>query len=201
MDDFFGFSNQYVIDILRKNAAELSGENEEKLYNSFFAVDDYFKKVSKKGLCHVISSIHYVILKEQGIEAQLFIGEVHHNHPLKSYCFDHSWVETNGLIYDIAVQNPHHGIPHPPVYAGLELSLKRKPALTYGVMTGYEWSDDTVLVLKTPFVSYMDQFHYDGKGAWEMVQELCQQLGIVVEIHDMRKKYRNVSRSIRRNEV
>lgn len=51
-------------------------KQKDKIFSPFFTLSDYYKKYPNPGACHLISSILYVLLKEQGIENDLCLGEV-----------------------------------------------------------------------------------------------------------------------------
>lgn len=54
-----------------------------------------------RGACHSSSAILYILLSEAGFEPKIKIGVVHSDY-LKSYS-DHSWIELDNKIYDIAI--------------------------------------------------------------------------------------------------
>lgn len=54
------------------------------------------------GECHATSAVLYVALKELGLDPRLCVGEVD-----AGFLFDHSWVELDDKIIDLAVSLPH----------------------------------------------------------------------------------------------
>ncbi|MEK5436329.1 MULTISPECIES: lasso peptide biosynthesis protein [Paenibacillus] len=71
------------------------------MHKTFFLLNDDFKKNPNPGVCHLLSSIMYVMLNEQGIESELCIGEVQRTD--EPY-FDHSWIEIDGKAFDLSIQ-------------------------------------------------------------------------------------------------
>ncbi|PFR60278.1 nucleic acid-binding protein, partial [Bacillus cereus] len=51
--------------------------------------------------CHTVSSILYVLLKEQGFNPKLEIGFVASSKIPKEFC--HSWITLDGHLYDIGL--------------------------------------------------------------------------------------------------
>jgi hypothetical protein len=50
----------------------------EEILRTFNAMNDDFSDYPNPGACHLLSGIMYILLKEQGIESDLCIGEVGH---------------------------------------------------------------------------------------------------------------------------
>ena len=72
-----------------------------KIKKTFFSVLKYIHKNNWTGACHATSSIMFLLLKEQGIDVNLYIGEV----ARESIIFDHSWLELDGKPIDAAISN------------------------------------------------------------------------------------------------
>ena len=60
---------------------------------------EYINKNQWWGACHVCSSVLYVLLSEIGYKPNLCAGEV----KCKRYLFDHSWIEIDKKIIDLAI--------------------------------------------------------------------------------------------------
>ncbi|WP_271105883.1 hypothetical protein [Pseudomonas tohonis] len=71
-----------------------------------------------------------IMLKEHGIDSEIMIGEVFFD----GYCFDHSWVEVHGRIFDAAVAFPQAGGKKfgEPVFAGVDIETHEPTRLKYG---------------------------------------------------------------------
>ena len=108
--------------------------------------------------------------------------------------FDHSWIELNGQILDIAISMTlRGGAPvSEPIVFGKNIRSGQKPTLKYGV-PGRGIEGETLLVNSRPFGEYMDNFPDEKNGLWGVVQEL---LGRKVDIPDLREKYKDVKRAI-----
>lgn len=73
----------------------------EKLVNTFFEVLDYSLRKNWNGACHTVSSILFIILKEQEIDCVLKLGFV--KAAVTPYPFCHSWITIEGEVFDIAL--------------------------------------------------------------------------------------------------
>ena len=80
----------------------------EDIYESMldYVVDNKFT-----GACHSTSATMYILLSELGLNPKLKIGEVFSYS--KKVCFDHSWIEMDNHIFDVAI-----GYPQPPELGG-----------------------------------------------------------------------------------
>ncbi len=141
------------------------------------------------GACHAISSVLYVVLVENGYKPEICIGEV-----LKdNYIFDHSWIELDGKIIDIAISLTLDGTYiSAPVILDINIEKKEKSKIKYGVnRKGIE--GEAQLVSQCPFSLYMDMFPYNDKGLWGIVKEL---LNKEIDIQKMKIKYQDIKRKI-----
>lgn len=87
-------------------------------------------------------------MKEQDIENDLCIGEVLTENAL---FFDHSWIEIDGRVFDIAIQLTLQNETNPPVYAGYDLYTKRIAYRVYGVDSPSGFDLDAKKFLKPHF--------------------------------------------------
>ena len=71
----------------------------DKIAKTFFEILKFIHKNNWEGACHATSAILYILLKEQGIDATLYIGECQQG----SFVFDHSWVEVSSEVVDAAI--------------------------------------------------------------------------------------------------
>ena len=158
-------------------------------------LNEYMKKKQWWGACHASSSALYVALSELGYSPKLCIGEMLG----QGLYFDHSWIELNGQILDIAISMTLlGGAPvSEPILFGRDIRSGQPPMIKYGV-PGRGIEDETLIVNNLPFVEYMDNFPDEKDGLWGVVQEL---LGTKVNIPELREKYKGVNRVIVRNET
>ena len=176
-------------------ANEIPFEHEQKseIYNTFFATSDYYKKNPNPGACHLISSVLHVLLKEQGIENDLCIGEVSYKNDM---FFDHSWIEIDGKVFDIAIQLTLKFEVNPPVYAGYDLYTEKPVERVYGTTSPTGFDPVGKRVLETPFVNYMNEFPSFKEGAWQPVKLIGKDLRIKFDLKELPKRYVNTQRKL-----
>ncbi|MCA0150308.1 lasso peptide biosynthesis protein [Rossellomorea vietnamensis] len=172
---------------------EIEHENKDKIFNTFFALSDFFKKYPNPGACHLISSVFHILLKEQGIENTLCIGEVKTDMKF----FDHSWIEINDQVFDIAIQLTLDEKVNPPVYFGVDLATERATSLIYGAKSHIGFDSDAKQVLQTPFVKYMDGYPLYREGAWKIVKSVGKEIKLKININDIKGRYYNTTRVIK----
>jgi len=169
-------------------------EQKEKIFNTFFALVDYYKKYPNPGACHLISSIFHVLLKEQGIDNDLCIGEV----KTGPKYFDHSWIEIGGEVFDIAIQLTLDESVNAPVYGGYDLATEKVPNRVYGEQSPSGFDIEAKQVLNTPFVRYMDAYPNFREGAWKIVKIIGKDLRLKLDISELRQKYKDTERTLKR---
>lgn len=142
-----------------------------------------------RGACHAISSVLYVILVENGYKPEICIGEVQKD----NYIFDHSWIELDGKIIDIAIGLTLDGTYiSAPVILDINIESEEKNKIKYGA-TGNGIEGEALFVSQCPFNLYMDMFPYNDKGLWGIVEKLINK---EINIQKMKIKYQNVKRKI-----
>jgi hypothetical protein len=176
-------------------ADELPFEHEQKsaIYNTFFAISNYYKNNPNPGACHLISSIFHVLLKEQGIENDLCIGEVTYGNGL---FYDHSWIEIDGKVFDIAIQLTLKDEINPPVYAGYDLFTEKIADRVYGTMSPSGFDFDAEKIIETPFVKYMNAYPRFKEGAWQIVKIIGKDLRLKFDLNELPKRYADTERKI-----
>ena len=155
----------------------------------------YMERKQWWGACHASCSALYVALSELGYSPKLCIGEMLG----QGLYFDHSWIELDGQILDIAISMTlWGGAPvSEPIVFGKNIRSGKEPVIKYGV-PGRGIEGETLVVNSLPFIDYMDGFPDEKNGLWGVVQEL---LGRKVDIPDLREKYKKVERVIVREEA
>ncbi|MFS0562758.1 hypothetical protein AB1K91_18745 [Terribacillus sp. 179-K 1B1 HS] len=169
-------------------------EQKKKIFETFFAVSDYYKKHPNPGACHLISSIFHVLLTEQDIKNELCIGEV----KTGSQYFDHSWIEISGKVFDISIQLTLDGSRNAPIYAGYDLLTNEMPVRIYGTQSPTGFDRDAKQLIKTPFVRYMDRYPDFKEGAWKIVKVVGKELRLKLDIPMLRQRYTNMERTIKK---
>ncbi|WP_339236876.1 SEC-C metal-binding domain-containing protein [Oceanobacillus sp. FSL W7-1281] len=166
------------------------GSHQNEIYNTFFIVSNYLKENPIYGACHLISGIFYVLLKEQEIECELCIGEVKASFGV----FDHSWIQIDERVYDIAIQIQLDEKERDPIFAGIDLGIGEKTKSLYGINNGSGLDFTANKVMNMSFVEYMDGFPQD---AWNITRKLLQKVNIVISIDELREKYKNTKRILK----
>lgn len=165
----------------------------ELISKTFFSITDYYKKYPNPGACHLISSIMHVLLEEQGIKHELCIGEV----KTGMKYFDHSWIEIDGKVFDIAIQNTLDGNSNGPVFFGIDLITEKKPSRFYGESSPTGFDKDAKMVLNTDFSVYLSGYPQFREGAWKIVKDIGKELNLKLEINTLKEKYKNTKRIIK----
>lgn len=161
--------------------------NKEAIFNTFFAVSDDLKEYPNPGACHLISGVFYVLLSEQNINSVIRIGEVKR---LDSFYFDHSWIEIDKAVFDVAIQLTYDEKKNPPVFAGIDLGNGKPSQLKYGVKSPSGMDSIATTILNQSFGKYMDGFPAYKNGAWEIVSRIAtKRLDLEVKIPSLREKY------------
>lgn len=161
------------------------------------------------GACHSISSILYILLTELGLDATLCIGEV----KSKIGCFDHSWVELDNRVYDIAICKGLNGVVvSNPIVNSYDIITKQNSTLLYGGERIYPMDRDALAIMYIPFTEYMDSFpinnimsdselkrmstmyDYAISDLWSFVIGVGSKVGLELDRNTLRSKYENTIR-------
>ena len=179
-------------DSLIRTAVEDAGYK-ETLADVFCNLNSYMQRKQWWGACHASSSALYVALCELGYKPKLCIGEMMG----QDLYFDHSWIELDGKIFDMAISMTLlGGAPmSDPILFSKNIRNEAEPVIKYGV-SGRGIEDEALMIMNMPFVSYMDAFPAEKNGLWAVVREL---LDREIDIPVLREKYQNVERIIVRN--
>lgn len=175
------------------NEIPFEHEHKSKIYNTFFAISNYYKNNPNPGACHLISGVFHVLLKEQGIESDLCIGEVTYKNRM---FFDHSWIEIDEKVFDIAIQLTLQDEVNPPVYAGYDLYTEKLVERVYGTTSPSGFDSVGKRVLETSFVKYMNEYPYFKEGAWQLVKLIGKDLRLKFDLKELPKRYANTQRKL-----
>ncbi|MED3795672.1 SEC-C metal-binding domain-containing protein [Niallia alba] len=103
---------------------------EKKIKNIFRGTFDFIAEYNYQGGCHLLSAIMHILLNESGYNSIVKIGEVQ----IGNYVFDHSWIELDGKVIDVAIMNTmQDGIRFPPVLLGNSVASGKEINYEYGV--------------------------------------------------------------------
>ena len=137
------------------------------------------------GACHATTAVMYVALSESGFAPRCCIGEVFDN---MFTLFDHSWIELDGKIIDLACAMTLLGNGNPisaPIVLDVDTYSGGKYDMDYGVYK-YGLGLEAQMVMESPFVQFMDAYPDSPNGLWDIVGVV---LGKKLDIDEMRKKY------------
>lgn len=159
-----------------------------KIKKTFFCLLNYIHKNDWTGACHATSSVMYILLKEQGVDVKLYIGEVERG----SIIFDHSWLEFDGEAIDAAISNTLiQGIKFSPVYCGVELETGTPTESDYSFVSGQGLGSEMEFYSQSSLGDYLDGFPHHPKGLWGIASLLAKDLGIKFNIGKAKQKYSN----------
>ena len=167
--------------------AEVIAANQypEILANTIYILYSYIKKNNWQGACHASCAALYVALVELGFSPNLRAGEV----DAHEFIFDHSWIELDGKIIDVAVAFNLIGRQISNVIVlDVDIFTKAPSKNIYGTSRGSGLDADASLATSVPFCMYMDNFPDAPNGLWSVVEHL---LGHKVDIAALRAKYRS----------
>lgn len=181
----------------------------ERILDIYLSLLDIVVKLNWEGACHATSSIMYVLFKEIGLNVDLCIGEVYYD----DLCFDHSWIEIDNNIYDIAVYKGLYGrCISEPIINGYNIETKEKCKGIYGGNRIYSIDSSANRIMQVSLVDYLSNFKmeyaftkkeikriediYDSskEGFWGFISIIAEKIGIKCDIEILKEKYKNVER-------
>ena len=164
--------------------------DKEKIIRTLFAVLNQIEKNDWRGACHATCSVIFVVLSEQGVKSNLILGEA----KIDPAYFNHSWIEINGEIYDLAIGHPlDGGVSYPPTIKGCNIDNTNPTEIEYGVDSGFDDDEPTKIIKSMPLTAYMDSFPLDPTlGLWVAVLDAAHQIGLKLDVVKLRKKYNDV---------
>lgn len=179
-------------DLLRK--AVMGSGYKDDLADALCNLNNYMQRKQWWGACHASCSALFVALSELGYRPRLCIGELMG----QGLYFDHSWLELDGEILDMAISMTlMGGAPaSEPIFCGKNIRTGQPPIIKYGV-PGRGIEGQTVFVKNTPFIDYMDKFPDEKNGLWDVVSEI---LGRKIDIQELKLRYKDVERIVVRTE-
>ncbi|HEI9844111.1 TPA: acetyltransferase [Morganella morganii] len=163
------------------------------VYNNIIQLIVQFERY---GACHDTSAMLYVLAKEIGFNAEIFIGEVYSADHGKY--FDHSWVSIDGFIYDPAI-----GYPLPeseggkyvcgPVYASIDITAKSAPSVVYASNSPVGLGEPAITVSTQTLAEYDDS---TKSQIWSLSSHFAYYIGISVSENELERKYGGIYRTV-----
>lgn len=175
-------------------AAVSANGYDDRISDVLCNLNRYMQRKQWWGACHASCSALYVALSELGYSPKLCIGEMMG----QGLYFDHSWIELDGKIIDMAISMTLlGGAPaSEPILFGKNIRNGMEPVIEYGV-PGRGIEGESLIVMNLPFTDYMNAFPDEKDGLWGVVREL---LGTEIDIENLRNKYKDVERVVVRKE-
>lgn len=157
---------------------------DEQISNILCNLLKYMKENHWCGACHATSAIMYVVFSELGYDVTLCMGEARSK---DDDYFDHSWIELDGDIIDLACCMPYNRIfVSEPIILGLESRTGNACSIEYGVY--FEGlSDETNKILNMSVSEYLNACC--SRQLWTIISEL---LGAQIDVKLFIEKYSDV---------
>lgn len=141
-----------------------------------------------KGACHESCGAIHILLSEEGVENTWCIGETQVGDSL----FDHSWIEIDGQVYDIAICKPlQPAFKNGAVINGTDIETNLPTTAVYGVVSGQP-EDVRVSVIKSlGLSSYLaNSKMHPHIGTWILIDQVAKhKLNKTLDIPSLMKKY------------
>ncbi|MBO6655905.1 MAG: lasso peptide biosynthesis protein [Pseudomonadales bacterium] len=157
-----------------------------KLKKYYFGLLNFIHQNDWTGACHASSSILYVLLQEEDIDAKIYIGEAVRG----SIVFDHSWVEVGGEPLDAAISNTLiEGIRFPPVFLGYDLDSGERTQTNYSFIGGSGLEAEMAFYASHTLGTYMDNFPGHPEGVWGVARDVAKSIGQKLNLNRARRRY------------
>jgi hypothetical protein len=179
-----------MVSFFEQAALRLIGDHPRAsvIAKTFAAVHQLVEEKNWQGACHATTAVTFVLLAAQGIKATACLGEVMLGHA----AFDHSWIEIEGRVFDIAIERPlMPEMAATPVISGRHIDSDVPTAMTYGAISGVPPQGPAAMIARMSFGEYMDGFPDHAQGLWGVVSELAERLGLLLNAEDLRRRYGN----------
>jgi hypothetical protein len=178
--------------IWKANAENLLVECKDKdiIINTFFGVFDFAEEVEWFGACHAISSVLHILFKKQGIQSELYLGEVAE----KQICFNHSWIEIKNEVYDVAIVHPLDvSFSWPPTFSGCNLETKQSASLVYGSNSGIEDDPVASMLREMSFIEFMNGFPNHKEGLWGFAEIIGRKIDVPAKAGKLKKMFSDIT--------
>ncbi len=188
----------------RMSSISLQQGVNENVTGPYSALLKYMWKGECRGACHSTSAALYIMLRELGNKPSLCIGEVRAAGPY----FDHSWVELDGLVFDVAVSLPdlsENGQPvGGPVFASVDLYSTKNCELKFGIADGRGLDEKALIAYENTLADYarIQRVIYrdapNESDIWNLSEKLLQSIGMSSTSENLADKYGSIRREYRR---
>ena len=179
--------------ISRAERASTELPNGKRLFQAYAALLKFVWYNDYIGACHDTSAILYIILSEMGFSPVLMIGEV----KAAIGIFDHSWVELDGKVYDVAVGFPGEDGCHvgPSIFASLNLHTGEPTDLEFGVRSQNGLDEVGRMVANSNLDQY-SKLQPEGKTIWDFASMIGAACGLKIRKAHLKIKYGKIVRTL-----
>ena len=158
-------------------------EEAESIKSISFAVLDFIRRRNWVGACHATSAVMWILYKEFGVDAKLYLGEVKFDNSV----FDHSWIEIDGAVYDLAISAPLLPLKiSDPIVNGVDIGTLKPTHGEYGI---YHNGLDNIgsHVLQLSVIEYMNGD--PNNLLWKILNEIAVKVGRPLNKDEITNKY------------
>lgn len=153
--------------------------------NVFYKMYEIQGREKWEGACHATSALMYIALKEAGIPVHLCLGQVEGPAKCGWMSFDHSWIEVDNKVIDIAINSGLNGIVNSePILYGKQIYSLKESEFIYGIPI----KNLKQVALKITEMS-ITQYMNGGNRLWNILEEICNYAGVNFDIEMMKKRY------------
>jgi len=171
----------------------LAGDDRsETIISTIFSVLNYVVEYDWCEAGHAVSAVLHVMLKEQGIDCELCMGEVGAIINNKPVCFDHAWIQIDDFIYDVSIYNTiSKESKFPITFKSFNIETMYPTSLYYGV-DNRKLDDIAIKAIQPPFIEYMSNFPGHPRGLWGIVRRISRNMGLDINLKsDDQIKYKD----------
>lgn len=172
----------------------LNSPNLTQLQAPFWELYCLLQEKNWHGWCHGSSCVLYMIFRELGYPANLCIGVVSDQNNI----FDHSWVEIDEQIFDVAISlpDPRSGLhPRSPVFSGHNLNESSTTVL-YGLNSDLSFPASEIAQLTIAQYIENAPANHPIPNLFSLTQEIATRCNIKTDIGVLSQKYGNNKRQI-----
>jgi len=163
---------------------------------TFFAVLNYIDQNDWAGACHAASSVLFVLLREQNVPAQLWLGEALE----VDHALDHSWITVDGAVYDVSIYLQlkdaarwiTDSLKRAPVFRGIDLLTGEPTHMRYGIKSGHPDGPFVQQIKRMPWTAYMNSFPGHPMGLWGVAAVIGESMRLKVHPEDLKVTYADV---------
>lgn len=154
-----------------------------------------------RGACHMSTAVAHILLVQQGVNSTPCLGDV----VTLRGPFDHSWLEIDGAIYDLAIAYPleeHEDSALPPVIAGRHLPDGTPTELLYGAAPATYGrpalgNPSVEFIKRMSLTQYVDGAAEVGLDLWGIIIKLGQTLGLKMDKQMLKRRHMKTMWAIR----